>query len=368
MEANMKGESAFKRLQDLMRDQNMDLVLLWPSANWRYLVPFAPIAVERPTFLILSQDRICAVVPEFDRLEFIAKTGLEPVFSWSDAQGPADAVRQAWEEVRGHLAQNLSVDDTMPFLYFKTLEPHIKNKPALLASQLLMELRGIKTDEEIAAIKKTAALIERVIDRASRIFKAGMTERDAEVKLRLELMEEGAGTLDYVLVQACPNSASPHHMPGPAVIKKGEPVLLDITLSKEGYYADITRQVSLGAPSEEYQKIFGIVRRAQAEAVNHVRPGIAVGDIDAAARTTIEKAGMGEFFNTRTGHGLGLEGHEPPSVWGGNKVILRPGMVFTIEPGIYLPGKFGVRIEDTVTVTNQGGQRLTESDRDLIII
>ncbi len=364
----MKAEPTFKRLQDLMPGQNIDLVVLWPSANWRYLVPFAPIAVERPTFLILSRDRICAVVPEFDRLEFIAKTRLEHVFSWSDSQGPAEAVRQAWEDVRGQKVQTLALDDTMPFLYFKTLEPHIKNKPAVLASHLLMGLRGIKAEEEIAAIKKTAALIERVIGRASRIFKAGMSERDAELKLRLELMEEGAGTLDYVLVQACPNSASPHHMPGAAVIKKGEPVLLDIALSKEGYYADITRQVSLGPPSEEYQKIFGIVRRAQAEAVNRVRPGSSVGDIDAAARTTIEKAGMGEFFNTRTGHGLGLEVHEPPSVWGGNNEVLKPGMVFTIEPGIYLPAKFGVRIEDTVAVTNQGGQRLTESDRDLIII
>ena len=364
----MKSKSSLERLQDLMHEQGTDLVVLWPSANWRYLVPFAPIAVERPTFLILSQNRMCAIVPEFDRQEFMTKTHLERVFSWSDAQGPIEAVHRAWEEVGGNLAQKLALDDTMPFLYFKTLEPHIRNKTTALASHLLAELRGIKTDVEIAAIKKTAALIERVIYRSSRIFRLGMTEQEAEVKLRIELMEEGADTLDYVLVQACPNSASPHHLPGSTVIKKGEPVLLDIALSKEGYYADITRQISLGPPSEEYQKIFRIVRSAQAEAVNRVRPDIPVSEIDSAARTTIENAGMGEFFNTRTGHGLGLEVHEPPSVWGGNTAILKPGMVFTIEPGIYLPGKFGVRIEDTVAVSNQGGQRLTESDRDLIII
>jgi len=364
----MTTPSSLQRLQELMRERGADLIALWPSANWRYLVPFAPIAVERPTFLLITPGRICAVVPEFDRDEFVSKTHLQRVFPWNDAQGPAEAVRQAWEAVGGAQANVLALDDTMPFLYFKALEPHLGNRPLALASHLLMELRGIKTDQEIAAVKKTSALIERVLGRASQIFKPGMTERDAEVKLRIGLMEEGADTLDYVLVQACPNSASPHHLPGSTVIKKGEPVLLDLGLSKEGYFSDITRQVCLEKPGKEYQRIFKIVRAAQAEAVDRVRPGIAVGEIDAAARTVIGKAGMGEFFNTRTGHGLGLEVHEPPSVWGGNPTLLEPGMVFTVEPGIYIPGKFGVRIEDTVAVTKQGVKRLTESDRDLIII
>ena len=124
----------------------------------------------------------------------------------------------------------------------------------------------------------------------------------------------------------------------------------------------------MGEPSDEYKKIFAIVREAQANAVDAVKPGIPISEIDKAARETIEKAGFGKHFIHRTGHGLGLEVHEPPSVWGGNPLLMQPGMVFTIEPGIYLPGKFGVRIEDTIAVTDQGADRLTSSDRGLIII
>ena len=180
------------------------------------------------------------------------------------------------------------------------------------------------------------------------------------------VLEEGADTLDYVLVQACPNSASPHHLPGSTLVKRGEPVLLDIALSHNGFYSDITRQVSLGEPSDEYKKIFSIVYEAQAKAVDIVKPGMPISEVDKAAREAIDKTGFGEFFFHRLGHGIGRESHEPPSVWGGNKTLVRPGMVFTIEPGIYLPGKFGVRIEDTIAVTEKGADRLTSSNRELI--
>ncbi len=364
----MKEYASIKNLQKIMVEQGVDLVILWPSANWRYLVPFAPIAVERPTYLFVSPENICALVPDFDRDEFVSKTQLEEVFSWSDAEGPEKAISQAWHTVAKNDTKNLACDDTMPFLYLKALEPHTADKTTQLAGNLLRELRLIKSAKEIAAIKKTSSLVERVISRASQIFKVGMTEKEIEAKLKVALLEEGADTLDYVLVQTCPNSASPHHMPGSTAIKECEPVLLDIALSKEGYYSDITRQVCLDKPSEEYQRVFDIVREAQASAVERVKPGVPVGDIDKAARDVIEKAGMGEFFNTRTGHGLGLEVHEHPSVWSGNSMLLKTGMVFTIEPGIYLLGKFGVRVEDTVAVTEEGVERLTQSDRDLIII
>jgi len=364
----MKDNFSIKKLQKLMLERKVDMVILWPSANWRYLVPFAPIAVERPTFLFISSDKICAIVPDFDRPEFVDKTKLKKVFSWSDKQGPDKAIGQAWKSIGGQGAKTLAFDDTMPFLYSKALEPFIGRRPRLLASELMMELRQVKVAGEIEAIKKTASSIEQVISRAGQIFKAGMTEQEVEMKLRLALMEEGAQTLDYVLVQACPNSASPHHLSGATVLKKGEPVLLDIAVSKAGYYADITRQVCLGNPSREYLDIFKVVLSAQAEAVQRVKPGVSAGDIDAAAREVIKKAGMGQFFIHRTGHGLGLEVHEPPSVDSGNPMILKSGMVFTIEPGIYLQGQFGVRIEDTVAVTEKGAQRLTESSRELIIL
>ncbi len=231
----------------------------------------------------------------------------------------------------------------------------------------MMELRLIKEPEEIESIRKTSQLIERVLNRSDEIFRVGLTEKQVAAKLKTYLLEEGADTLDYVLVQAAPNSASAHHMPGLTTIREGEPVLLDIAVSSDGYYSDITRQFCLGRPSEKYQEVYGIVRQAQAAAVDLVKPGNPLSAIDKAARDVITAAGMGKYFNTRTGHGLGLEVHEPPSVWEGNHLPLKTGLVFTIEPGIYLESEFGIRIEDTIAVTDQGFDRLTASDRELLV-
>jgi Xaa-Pro dipeptidase len=364
----MKEYAAIKKLQGVMKDKDVDLVILWPSANWLYLVPFAPIAEERPTFLFISQDALCSVVPDFDREEFLKKTQLEHVYSWRDNEGPTHAVQKAWELISNPQTQNIALDDTLPFLFWKELEPHIADKSAQIASNLVMDLRLIKRLEEIEAIRTTSAIIEKTLGRADDIFQEGKTEKEIEAKIKSILLEMGMDTLDYILVQSWPNSASPHHLPGSATVKKGEPILIDIAVSHASFFSDITRQVSVGEPPDEYKKIFAIVREAQANAVDAVKPGIPISEVDSAARETIEKAGYGQYFIHRTGHGLGLEVHEPPSVWGENPLLMQSGMVFTIEPGIYLPGKFGVRIEDTIAVTDKGADRLTSSDRDLIII
>lgn len=360
-----------ERLQKVMSEKDVGLVILWPSANWVYLVSYAPIAVERPTFLFVSPDNICSVVPEMDYAEFKEKTELEHVFSWADAQGPREAVRRAWELIAGRQteeAAKIALDDTMPFQYLKALETHISELPTQLASDVMMELRLIKDPQEIESIRKTSQLIERVLNRSDAVFRAGMTEKQVAAKLKTFLLEEGADTLDYVIVQAAPNSASAHHMPGLTTIREGEPVLLDIAVSRDGYYSDITRQVCLGGPSEKYQEVYRIVRQAQAAAVDVVKPGNPLSAIDKAARDIITAAGMGKYFYTRTGHGLGLEVHEPPSIWSENDLPLKTGLVFTIEPGIYLQSEFGVRIEDTIAVTDQGADRLTASSRELRVL
>lgn len=364
----MNDYTAVKKLQGVMKDKKVDLVILWPSANWVYLLSYAPIAEERPTFLLISPDEICSVVPDFDREEFIEKTQLEHVYSWKDEEGPNQAVQQAWNFISNPETRNLALDDTMSFLHWKALEPYIADKPSQLASNLVMALRLIKTPEEIEAIRKTSEMIEKTLSRADEIFQEGKTEKEVESKLKSILLEMGMDTLDYVLVQSWPNSSSPHHLPGLELVKKGEPVLVDFGVSHAGYYSDITRQFSVGEPPDEYKKIFAIVREAQARAVDSVKPGIPISEVDKAARETIERNGFGNYFIHRTGHGIGLEVHEPPSVWGENSLLLKPGMVFTIEPGIYLPGKFGIRIEDTIAVTDLGADRLTSSDRDLVVI
>jgi len=164
-----------------------------------------------------------------------------------------------------------------------------------------------------------------------------------------------------------PKSALPHGVSGKRKIKKGDIVLFDMYCIYQGYYADITRQVVVGSPTEEQKRIYEIVLEAQKEAIEAVRPGITAEDIDKVARNKIVEAGYGSQFTHRTGHGIGLEGHEEPYIMQGNKMLLKPGMTFTIEPGIYLVNKFGIRIEDTVVVTENGVEDITKFEKEELL-
>ena len=185
--------------------------------------------------------------------------------------------------------------------------------------------------------------------------------------VKADLLANGAGTLDYALVQFGRNSAVPHHVAGNDALEHSRNVLLDIAVTYQRYFADITRQIALGEPTQEYLTVFDVVRAAQAAGVAAAVPGATVHDVDSACREVIAAAGFGDAFFTRTGHGLGLEVHEPPSVVAGNHMVLEPGMVITVEPGVYLTGRFGVRIEDTIVIADSGAERLTASDRSLVL-
>ena len=365
---NMPEHPRLERLQGAMGPKGIDLVLLAPSANWRYLVGHAPVAVERPTFLLISVHDCCAVVPEFDRLEMLQKTGLQKVFSWTDAQGPHEAIKRAWMAMAPSDDAVIAIDDTMPYQYFKAAETNLAGLSCRLANEVMQDLRMIKEPVEIKAIHQTSRLLEGVLAHLPKVVRPGISEKQLELKLKALLLEAGMDTFDFVMVQAAPHSAAAHHMPGESLVQEGRPVLLDLAASHQGYFSDITRQFCLGVPGVKYQEVYEIVRRAQSAAVAAVAPGVRLADIDHAARSVISEAGYGDYFTTRTGHGLGLEVHEPPSVSGLNPLSMKTGMVFTIEPGIYLPDEFGVRIEDTVAVTDTGDVRLTTFERELIII
>jgi Xaa-Pro aminopeptidase len=196
---------------------------------------------------------------------------------------------------------------------------------------------------------------------------AGMSELELEKLVKADMLAHGAATLDYALVQFGANSAIPHHVAGNRTLERNINVLLDIAVTYRGYFADITRQVVLGDPAPDYRAAFDIVRAAQAEGVDATVPGATVEQVDRACREVIVRAGYGEALFTRTGHGLGLDVHEPPSVVAGNELVLEPGMVITVEPGVYLTGKFGVRIEDTIAITGSGADRLSASERDIVL-
>ena len=195
----------------------------------------------------------------------------------------------------------------------------------------------------------------------------GVTEKEVAREAEVAFRKDGVEEVLFAIVAAGANSARPHHDSGEKMMEEGEGVIIDIGASLNGYASDITRVVHLGKPSDEFRAVYDIVVRANEEGRAAVGPGVPAQEVDAAARRVIEEAGYGKSFIHRTGHGIGVDGHEAPWIMQGNEEPLEPGMAFSVEPGIYLPGKFGVRIEDIVVVTEEGVQVLTGYSRDLII-
>ena len=307
------------------------------------------------------------MLPNFDVEEMTASAPDALIFGWSDLEDRSASWPCAWQQVGGPGLSSLAVDDGMPYLFTRLLFGVAGSSSQRLLSTSLPRYRLIKGAEEIEAIRATAVIIEQAIASAAAALSPGMSERDLERLIKTELLGRGAETLDYTLVQFEANSAIPHHLAGERALTRHGNVLLDIAVTHRQYFADITRQLSLGEPAGKYAEVFAIVRAAQAAGVAAAVPGATTHDVDQACRDTIAAAGYGAAFFTRTGHGLGLEVHEPPSVVAGNPLVLEPGMVITVEPGIYLTGEFGVRIEDTIAVTTAAADRLSGSDRDLIV-
>ncbi len=182
------------------------------------------------------------------------------------------------------------------------------------------------------------------------------------------LLEEGHDSVNFAIVASGPHGASPHHEATDRTIASGDGIVLDFGGSMEGYASDTSRTFHVGEPSSDFAHAFAVLRRAQEAAVEAVRPGVAAQDVDRTARAIITEAGFGEYFIHRTGHGIGLDTHEHPYIIEGNELLLEPGMCFSVEPGIYLPGRFGMRIEDIVTVTDDGVESFNQSDRQLVIV
>jgi Xaa-Pro aminopeptidase len=238
-----------------------------------------------------------------------------------------------------------------------------------LAGTVLRELRMRKAPDEVDALRRAGEAIDRVHARVGEWLRAGRTEREVGRDIAEAILAEGHTRVDFVIVGSGPNGASPHHELSDRVIEPGDPVVVDIGgTSAEGYCSDETRTYAVGEPSVEFTRYYRVLREAQETAVAAVRPGLACELVDRAARDVIAEAGYGPYFVHRTGHGIGLETHEHPYIVSGNAEPLDPGMAFSIEPGIYLPGQHGARIEDIVVCTETGGERLNQRSRELVVL
>ena len=352
-----------RRLREQLEAAGVECAVIGPTTTMRYLLGYAPHADERLCLLLLDTGHAQLIVPELNAEALGAHSDLE-MLSWADERGPIEALRRSF--VQGRRLGTLAVDGAMRADFLVPLQALWAPRQVVSLDPVVAPLRMIKTDEELEALAAAAAQADRAMQAAVEACRPGATEAEVAWAAEECFRKSGAEAVEFTLVAAGANAALPHHSSGPQVLEGGQGVVIDIGASLNGYKSDITRVVFLGEPDEEFLRVYDTVRSANAAGVQAVRPGASAGSVDAAARELIRQAGYGARFVHRTGHGIGLDIHEPPWIVDGEATRLESGMVFSVEPGIYLPGRLGVRVEDIVVVVPEGRRVLTGFAHELI--
>ncbi|HEX8099927.1 MAG TPA: Xaa-Pro peptidase family protein [Actinomycetota bacterium] len=352
------------RATDGTAGAGLDGLIISPSPDLIYLTGYDAPLLERLTALIVRREGDpVLIVPELERPRAAASPAgeLTELLTWRDGEDPYDLVRK----IAGGRAYGVS--DRMWATHLLELQSALPDVKFVAASTVLGPLRIRKDEAEVELLTRAARGADESFRRLRERRLEGRTEKEVARSLEELLLANDHDSVAFTIVGSGPEGASPHHEPTERVIRRGDAVVLDFGGRVGGYCSDITRTVAVAEASPEVEKVQAVVREAQEAAFLAVRPGVAAEEVDLAARTVIEGAGYGDAFIHRTGHGIGLEEHEGPYIVAGNRQPLEPGMCFSIEPGIYLEGRFGVRIEDIVTVTENGAVRLNEAPRDLVV-
>lgn len=353
-------------VQARLAELGLNAVVLGPTDSMKYLYGFHPKPDERPCFVVVSAAGAALLMPELNAAEakqYIAA----PMYEYADEDGPHAALKQLFADLRVEPGK-IAVDEEMRTDFTLLVLGELPGSTPVLAETVIGYLRIRKDEAEIAELIRNARIADKGMEAAFAAMKPGMTEREVADIITDAFLAEGADRAAFTIVGAGPNGAFPHHHTGQTKLQAGESVLLDIGAVSGLYVSDITRMAFLGEPSEEYQKVHDIVEKAVQAGLAAVRPGVRASEVDKAARDVITAAGYGEYFTHRTGHGLGMAGHEAPYITATSDVVLETGMVFSIEPGIYLPGKFGVRLEEIVVVREAGAEIFSELPREVRVI
>jgi Xaa-Pro aminopeptidase len=342
-------------------------VVVTPGPDLVWLTGYRPTAItERLTMLVLRPDRDPALlVPVLERPDVEASAGAAAVQlgDWADGSDPYAAAAALLEP-----SGAWGVSDSAWALHLLGLQRALPDTAYRALTDALPMMRAVKDEAEVARLAAAGAAADATYEQVLHASFAGRRETEVAADLAALLRRFGHEQVDFTVVGSGPNGANPHHEAGERVIQSGDAVVLDFGGLMQGYGSDTTRTVSVGEPSAELMAVHAIVREAQQAAFEAVRPGVPCQEIDRVARRVITDAGYGEQFIHRTGHGIGVTTHEPPYMVEGETQPLVPGMCFSIEPGIYLAGRFGVRIEDIVVVTEDGGRRLNTTDHGLGIV
>jgi Xaa-Pro dipeptidase len=351
----------------------IDCMALVPGFNLHYLTGIEFFLLERPflTFIPANEEKgLVVVIPALEAPAWERAAPFEAtLFLWTDENGPDEAMRQAGEKLAG--ITTLGVE----YLRMRVQEQDLisrflPNARFVKGETALDPVRIRKDAAEIESLRRAVRALETGLENVVSSVEPGMTEREICNRLTSAVLQSGGEMIVIEpLVQSGPNAALPHGRTGDRRVGAGDMLLIDFTTTVGGYYADMTRTFVVGKePDERLSEVYAAVQAANVAGREAVRPGVSCQDVDRAARKAIVEAGFGEYFVHRTGHGLGLDVHEPPGIVEGNEMLLEEGMVFTIEPGVYIDGWGGVRIEDNVVVTPDGYESLTTFDRELRVI
>ncbi len=342
-------------------------VLVTPGPDLVYLAGYAPVAItERLTLLALQKGREPAMVlPSLERpdAESAPSGGTIALTDWVDGTDPFAKFAPVLDS-----AGTYAISDSAWALQLLGLQQALPDTHYVSMTAALPMLRAIKDAEELNRLAAAGAAADACFEAILEVRFAGRKETEVAADLAKLLINHGHSQVDFTVVGSGPNGANPHHEAGERTIQDGDMIVLDFGGLKNGYGSDTSRTVHVGEPTDEEREVHEIVRTAQQAGYEAVRPGVACQDIDRACRRVISEAGYGEQFLHRTGHGIGVTTHEPPYMVEGETQLLQPGMCFSIEPGIYLADRFGVRIEDIVSVTKDGGLRLNGTTRELQIV
>lgn len=360
-----------ERLQPQIIAHGLDGIALMPGPNMVYISEMHIHVSERPILLFVpADDDPAIIIPTLEAMK-AQDAGIPKnrIFAWSDTDGYAGAFQQACAQL-GLADYVLGVEALhMRVLELELLQRYAPGLQTAHAEPMMMALRLVKDDAEIVAMQKAIDVAQKAMDALLPEIKIGMTEKHVAALLTRLLLEMGADSIAFgPIVSTGPNSASPHAVPTERPLQSGDLLVIDWGCFVDGYPSDITRTFAVGDIDPELQRVYNAVKLSNEQGKLASGPGASGQDVDRAAREVIEEAGYGDYFIHRTGHGLGLEVHEPPFMMEGNSEPLTVGNVFTVEPGIYLPGRGGVRIEDDVVITENGYRSLTTYPRLLITV
>ncbi|NWG35784.1 MAG: aminopeptidase P family protein [Chloroflexi bacterium] len=364
--------SRFEKLNASLRNSNLDAVILNPSPTLKHLTGLGFHLMERPVVLFFASDQTPAIVlPELELQKVAALPYALQVFAYPENPSAWDKAFRSAVQALGLDGKRIGVEPRnlrlLEYRYVRNAAPEAEYPDA---GDVLATLRLRKDRTEVEAMRKAVKIAQAALEATIPLIKIGMTEKELSAELVTQLLRHGSEPeMPFSpIVSGGPNSANPHASPSGRKLQPGDLLVVDWGAACDGYISDLTRTFAVAEVEEEYRTIHAIVQEANAAGRAAAKPGVPCANVDIAAREVIEKSGYGKYFTHRTGHGIGMEGHEEPYLRGDNMQILESGMAFTVEPGIYLPGRNGVRIEDNVVVTETGAEVLSDMTREIRIV